>query len=154
MVVRATRGSRRRSASSSATFGIEPETGAYEIVAEATVGAGTKYDYRGLLLDQHGRVVVFASSVAAQKHRFAVLAERPGGFDAWLTPRRDRALSAAPLADHVGFALYFEPDRPPTDRSRDSDDDPEPGEKGTAGMRLPALPLRQVARGKIESLLR
>jgi hypothetical protein len=133
---------------------IEPETGAYEIVAAAGPGNGPKYDFRGLLLDQSGRVALFASSLAAQKHRVAVLSERPGGFDSWITPRRDRALSAAPLADHAGFALYFEPDRPPTDRSRDPDDDPEPAEKGTAGTRLPSLPLRRTGTAQVASLLR
>lgn len=133
---------------------IEPETGAFEVVAEGPPGAGPRYDFHGLLLDQGGHVVLFASSEAAQKHRFARLAPKPGGVDAWISMRRDRALSARPFADHQGFALYFEPDRPPTDRSKDPDDDPEPGNKAIAATHLSTLPVAPGSLAKVRTLLR
>jgi hypothetical protein len=71
-----------------------------------------------------------------------------------MTPRRDRHLSAPPIVDLRGFALYFEPDRPPEDRSNDAADDPQSGDRTRAAARQPHLPLRTAAMTELQDLLK
>lgn len=133
----------------------EPTTGAFEIIASATTETPKpKYDFRGLFLDLDGNVGVFASSESAQKHRIALLTRRAGGYDVAMTSRRDRHLSAEPIVDFRGVALYYEPDRPPVDPSKDPDDDPEHDDRTRPARRLRRLPLRAVPASKLKELLR
>jgi hypothetical protein len=156
---------------------IEPETGAFEIVAasenhdeddrrDRTHGVcGRKhdsddgdpaYDFRGLSTDMDGRVVMFASSEREQSHRLAVLAETPGGFDARISKRRHHALSMAPIADLRGFALYFDASRAPDHVHHggvDHDDHRDSADKSAVAERLSELPVRAATLDEVEELL-
>lgn len=133
---------------------IEPETGAFDVVLRAGSDHTTaKYDDRGLLIGMNGEVLLYASSTRAQKHRIAALETIPGGVVARMTLRRDRALAAPPIVDLHGIALYFQPDHPPQDRSKNADDDPR-RTSTIAGLRLDSLPLRAATLQQVEELLR
>lgn len=133
---------------------VEPTTGALRIIASATAANPAKYDVRGLFLDLEGNVGVYASSERSQKHRVALLKRTPGYYDVSMTFRRDRHLSAQPIVDFRGVALYFEPDKPPVDPSKDPDDDPQRVDRTRAASRMRELPMKPVPPSKLEELLR
>jgi hypothetical protein len=134
---------------------LEPATGTIRVVASAKAAKSTpKYEHRGLFLDLDGNIGVFASSERSQKHRVAILSRRPAGYDVAITKRRDRHLSAEPIVDLRGVALFYEPDRPPVDPSRDPDDDPEPGDRIRPASRLRKLPVHPSTMAQLEDLLR
>lgn len=89
-----------------------------------------------------------------QKHRIALLKRVAGGYDTFMTLRRDRHLSAQPIVDFRGVALYFEPDEPPVDPSKDSDDEPQRGDRTRAASRLRELSFKAVPTSRVADLLR
>jgi hypothetical protein len=130
---------------------IDPAFGTVDTIASSgPKQQNVLYDTRGLLVDLDGSVLVYASSTQSQKHRIARIDSRPSGaVEIAITLRRQRALSAPPIADLLGFTLYFEPDRPAEDPAQGPEDDPVVSDKTVAGTRLDALPLRN---GRVEHL--
>ena len=58
------------------------------------------------------------------------------------------------MIDLRGVALFYEPDRPALDPTKDPDDDPEPGERIHPASRLRKLPLAPATTTDLEDLLR